>query len=97
MLTAWRLPGERAQHNTFSGVSVASQDNPRARIHASHSWSVCSHLILKFSKMPLMCAAKYTKSPAVVELLLEAYADPNATDYVSGWDRDGVGYHMEWL
>ena len=44
--------------------------------------------------MPLMCAAKYTKSPAVVELLLEAYADPNATDYVSGWDRDGVGGHI---
>ena len=40
------------------------------------------------------------QSPAMVVLLLRAGADVNATDRVSGWDRDGVGchiygYHME--
>ena len=61
-------------------------------------------MILKDAKTPLMYAALSwsAQSPVIVELLLKSKADSNATDYVSGWDRDGVGchiygYHMEWL
>ena len=75
-------------------MRVASQENPRARIYASHSWSVWSHLILKGNKTPLMYAARNAESPAVVELLLKAGADVYAMDKVSGWDRDGVGCHI---
>ncbi len=43
-----------------------------------------------------MCAAlsESAQSPAVVELLLKAEADVNATDYVSAWEGDGVGCYM---
>ena len=57
---------------------------------------------MQSKKTPLMYAAENesAQSPAVAERLLEAGADLYATDYVSGWDRDGVGchiygYHME--
>ena len=80
-------------------VSVCSMSRqPRARTYASHVWPVWSHWIVQ--RTPLMAAARFAQAPAVVELLLKAEADPNATDMVSGWDRDGVGchiysYHME--
>ena len=60
------------------------------------------HSIVQWKKTPLLYAARNesAQARAVVELLLKAGADVNATDYVSGWDRDGVGchiygYHME--
>ena len=61
------------------------------------------HSITQYDKRtPLMYAAENEsrQSPAMVVLLLRAGADVNATDRVSGWDRDGVGchiygYHME--
>ena len=35
---------------------------------------------------PLMYAAKYAKSPSVVEVLLEGKAEVNARDDVSVWE-----------
>ena len=75
------------------GVSVACRDNPRTRMYASHSLSVCSHSIWQNKQTPLMFAArnKSAQAPAVVERLLKAGADVNAVDYVSAWEGGGVG------
>ena len=46
--------------------------------------------MVKENKTPLMVAAEFTKSPAVVDLLLKAEADVNATARVSVWKGDSV-------
>ena len=60
--------------------------------------SVCLPLIAKTKMTPLILVAKYAKSPAIVDLLLEAEADVNAKDKVKGWEGDGVwcGVCMLW-
>ena len=75
------------------GVSVACQDNPRARMYASHSWYVCPHRIVQEKDTPLMYAQenRSAQGRAVVALLLEGKADVNAADAVSAWEGDGVG------
>ena len=40
-------------------------------------------------KTPLMYAAQYAKSLAVVDVLLKAGADANARDDVSAWEGNG--------
>ena len=42
---------------------------------------------------PLMCAAenKSAQAPAIVQLLLKAEADVNATDKVDAWEAEDVG------
>ena len=51
-------------------------------MYASHSWSVCSHSIVKAEWTPLMHAAqnKSAQAPAIVARLLEGKADVNAVD-----------------
>ena len=62
-------------------------------MHASHSWSVCSHPIVQDKGTPLLYAAvsKSAQSPALVELLLKAEADVNAADDVSAWEGGWFG------
>ena len=62
-------------------------------MHASHSWSVCSHSIVQDKRTPLMHAAENesAQSPALVELLLEGKTDVNAAGRVNAWEGDGVG------
>ena len=65
-------------------------------MYASHSWSVCSHSIVQFKTTPLFYAAenKSAQALAVLERLLKAGAEVNATNMVSAWDADGVGWHV---
>ncbi len=53
-----------------------------------------SHSIVQWKQTPLMNAAQYTKSLALVDVLLEAGAAVNAADRVSAWEGHGVGCHM---
>ena len=64
-----------------------------ARMHASHSWSVCSHSIVQTKKTPLMYAARNesAQAPAVVKLLLQGKADVDAADSVSACEGDSAG------
>ena len=48
-----------------------------------------SHSIVQDNETPLMCAAQYNESAqalAIVERLLVAKAEVNATDRVSAWE-----------
>ena len=65
------------------------QHNTRAHYFASKPWFVCAHSIVQYQQTPLMYAAEHTKSLAIVELLLNAEADVNATEKVSARERYG--------
>ena len=41
---------------------------------------------MQYQKTPLMYAAQYAKSPAIVDVLLEAGANVKAKDRVSAWE-----------
>ena len=43
-------------------------------------------------KTPLMYAAQYAKSLALVDVLLKAGANVKARDDVSAWEGDGMGW-----
>jgi hypothetical protein len=69
------------------GVLVALHVNP-VPTSASHSWTICAHLIVKGDVTPLMYAARYD-SRAIAKLLLDAKAGVNAKDTVSGCEALG--------
>ena len=83
--------------SVLARVYAVCQDNPHARMYASHSWSVCSHSIVQFKRSPLHYAAQNdsAQAAAMVARLLQGKADANAVDSVSAWDGGMVvGWHV---